>query len=54
MGGNSLKLRDQTSLRARFPQITFSFESEFDDGAANEEAPKPKSKSRTKRKTTNR
>lgn len=49
MGNDSLKLKDQQSLRARFPQIVFSFEDEYDDSAANE-SPKPKSKPRPKRK----
>ncbi len=49
MGNNSLKLADQKSLRTRFPGLVFSFENEFDDGSANEEPPKPKAKSRTKR-----
>lgn len=38
MGNNALKLRDQKTLRTRFPNIAFSFENEFDDGRANEEA----------------
>ncbi len=50
MGNNALKLKDQKSLRARFPGIVFSFENEYDDARANEEAPKPKAKARTKRK----
>lgn len=50
MGNNSLKLKDQKSLRSRFPQLVFTFENEFDDESANEEPPKPKSKSGTKRK----
>jgi Leucine-rich repeat (LRR) protein len=50
MGNNALKLKDQKSLRSRFPQIVFSFENEYDDARANEEIPKPKSKPRTKRK----
>lgn len=49
MGNNALKLKDQKSLRTRFPQFVFSFENEFDDERANEEAPKPKIKVRTKR-----
>jgi Leucine-rich repeat (LRR) protein len=48
MGNNSLKLRDQKSLRSRFPKIVFSFEDEYDDAAANEKPAKPKSKSRRK------
>ena len=50
MGNNSLKLKDQKSLRSRFPQIVFSFENEYDDSRANEESYKPKSKPRTRRK----
>lgn len=38
MGNNSLKLRDQKSLRARFPKIVFAFENEFDDSSANQES----------------
>lgn len=37
MGNNSLKLRDQRTLRTRFSSIVFSFENEFDDDSANEE-----------------
>lgn len=50
MGNNSLKLKDQKSLRSRFPRLVFSFENEFDDSRANEEPPKSRTKSRTKRK----
>ena len=50
LGGNALKLREQKSLRSRFPKIVFSFESEFDDARANEEAAKPKAKRRPNRK----
>ena len=46
MGNNRLKLRDQRALRVRFPNATFSFENEYDDEAANEEAPKPKRRRR--------
>lgn len=46
MGNNRLKLRDQKALRARFPNAVFSFENEFDDDAANQEAPKPKGRRR--------
>ena len=46
MGNNRLKLRDQRALRARFPNATFSFENEYDDDAANEEAPRPRSRRR--------
>jgi hypothetical protein len=50
MGNNALKLRDQKALRTRFPNIVFSFENEYDDARANEEAPKPKTKPRSKSK----
>lgn len=50
IGNNALKLRDQKSLRTRFPNIVFSFENEYDDARANEEAPKPKTKTRAKGK----
>lgn len=40
MGNNFLKLKDQKLLRHRFPDAIFSFENEYDDSAANEEAPK--------------
>lgn len=33
MGNNALKLRDQKALQTRFPNITFSFENEYDDRA---------------------
>jgi Leucine-rich repeat (LRR) protein len=46
MGNNRLKLRDQRALRARFPNATFSFENEYDDDAANQEAPRPRSRRR--------
>ena len=46
MGNNRLKLRDQKALRARFPNAVFSFENEYDDDAANEEAPKPRGRRR--------
>jgi len=46
MGNNRLKLRDQRALRARFPNAVFSFENEYDDDAANEEAPKPRGRRR--------
>lgn len=49
MGNNSLKLRDQRMLRSRFPDIVFSFENEFDDSAANEEAAKPRPRNRRRR-----
>lgn len=48
MGNNKLTLREQRSLRSRFPSAVFSFENEFDDDAANEE-PKPKAR-RTRRR----
>lgn len=41
MGNNKLTLRDQASLRGRFPAAVFDFENEYDDAAANE-MPKPK------------
>jgi hypothetical protein len=45
MGNNKLTLRDQKLLRTRFPNIVFSFENEFDDDSANEEAkPRPKTR----------
>jgi len=46
MGNNRLTLAAQRSLRARFPNAVFSFENEYDDDAANQEAPKPRPKSR--------
>jgi hypothetical protein len=51
MGNNALKLRDQRSLRRRFPNITFSFENEFDDSVANEEpsARRPSARRRPRR-----
>lgn len=51
MGNNALKLKDQKNLRSRFPRIVFSFANEYEDDRANEEAPKPKTKSRSKRKS---
>lgn len=48
MGNNALKLKDQRSLRSRFPRIIFSFENEYDDERANEESSKPKSRTRQK------
>ena len=44
MGNNRLTLAAQKALRARFPGATFSFENEYDDDAANQEAPKPKTR----------
>ena len=46
MGNNRLTLAAQKALRARFPQAVFSFENEYDDDAANQEAPKPKGRRR--------
>jgi hypothetical protein len=46
MGNNRLTLVAQRQLRARFPNATFSFENEYDDDAANQEAPKPRRKRR--------
>ena len=39
MGNNSLKIKDQEKLCRLFDMAIFSFESEFDDGTANEETP---------------
>jgi Leucine-rich repeat (LRR) protein len=50
MGNNRLTLRDQKVLRTRFPNAVFSFENEYDDNAANEEAPKSKPKARRGRR----
>jgi hypothetical protein len=50
MGNNALKLKDQQKLRSRFPNLSFSFDNEFDDEAANETFTAPKSKARIKRK----
>lgn len=46
MGNNRLTLAAQRRLRARFPAAEFSFENEYDDDAANQEAPKPRPKGR--------
>lgn len=46
MGNNRLTLAAQKALRARFPEAVFSFENEYDDDAANQEAPKPKARRR--------
>jgi hypothetical protein len=46
MGNNRLTLVAQRQLRTRFPNAAFSFENEFDDDAANQEAPKPRRKGR--------
>jgi Leucine-rich repeat (LRR) protein len=43
MGNNKLTLREQRSLRSRFPSAVFNFENEFDDDAANE-TPRPKAR----------
>ncbi|MDQ2745659.1 MAG: leucine-rich repeat domain-containing protein [Acidobacteriota bacterium] len=40
LGNNALKLRDQKALQTKFPNITFSFENEYDDARANEESSK--------------
>jgi len=48
MGNNRLTLREQASLRRRFPAAVFNFENEYDDDAVNE-SPKPKSR-RTRRR----
>jgi hypothetical protein len=42
MGNNRLTLREQRALRSRFPAAQFFFENEYDDDAANEEAPAPR------------
>ncbi|OQX18134.1 MAG: hypothetical protein BWK76_08420 [Desulfobulbaceae bacterium A2] len=41
LGNGSLSLREQDALRARFPEIVFSFDNEYDDAAANEDAAQP-------------
>jgi hypothetical protein len=46
MGNNRLTLVAQRRLRERVPAAVFSFENEYDDEAANQEAPKPKAKPR--------
>jgi hypothetical protein len=46
MGNNRLTLAAQKALRARFPGAVFSFENEYDDDAANQEAPKPRTRRR--------
>jgi hypothetical protein len=46
MGNNKLTLVAQKALRTRFPDAVFSFENEYDDDAANQEAPKPKARRR--------
>ena len=46
MGNNRLTLAAQRSLRTRFPDAVFSFENDYDDDAANQEAPKPKPRRR--------
>lgn len=46
MGNNKLTLVAQRQLRTRFANAVFSFENEFDDDAANQEAPKPKRRRR--------
>ncbi len=46
MGNNRLKLAAQKQLRTRFPNAVFSFENEYDDDAANQEAPKPRTRRR--------
>jgi hypothetical protein len=44
MGNNRLTLREQKSLRARFPSAVFSFENEYDDDSANQEPPKARAR----------
>jgi Leucine-rich repeat (LRR) protein len=46
MGNDRLTLAAQKRLRARFPLAVFSFENEYDDDAANQEAPKPRPRPR--------
>lgn len=46
MGNNRLTLAAQRQLRTRFPNAVFSFENEYDDDAANQEAPKPRKRRR--------
>lgn len=46
MGNNRLTLRDQRSLRTRFPNAVFSFENEYDDDAVNQEPARPKARRR--------
>jgi Leucine-rich repeat (LRR) protein len=46
MGNNRLTLLAQKQLRTRFPGAVFSFENEYDDDAANQEAPKPRRRGR--------
>lgn len=46
MGNNRLTLAAQRQLRTRFPGAVLSFENEYDDDAANQEAPKPKRRRR--------
>jgi hypothetical protein len=46
MGNNRLTLAAQRQLRTRFPGAVFSFENEFDDDAANQEPPKPRTRRR--------
>jgi hypothetical protein len=41
MGNSFLSLQEQQKLHDRFPDIVFSFVNEYDDDAANEEAPEP-------------
>ncbi|OQX19149.1 MAG: hypothetical protein BWK76_05395 [Desulfobulbaceae bacterium A2] len=41
MGNSSLSVQQQHELRTRFPDIRFSFDNEYDDDAANEEASQP-------------
>jgi Leucine-rich repeat (LRR) protein len=50
MGNDKLTLLDQKRLRARFPNIVFSFDNEFDDSAANEDSPKPRRNTRRQRR----
>lgn len=49
MGNNKLTLREQRSLRSRFPSAVFNFENEYDDDDAANEMPKAKPR-RTRRR----
>lgn len=49
MGNNRLTLTEQRRLRTRFPNVLFSFENEFDDDAANEDAASRRARTRRRR-----
>ena len=44
LGNNSLKLKDQESLRKRFPNLILDFEDDIEDSTVNERPPDPKAK----------